>query len=153
MNKQKGFALLRIAFGILWAFDAWLKWQPSFLNGFADQVTMDMSGQPAWITAWIHLWGSIVAPHAYGWAVLVAILQTIIAVGLIFGLFTRTALAIGIVLSLLIWTVPEGFGGPYAPGSTDPGAAIIYVFVFVALWLGASWTAYSIDSKIRKQSY
>lgn len=39
----------------------------------------------------------------------------------------------GVLLSLLIYTIDEGIGGPYGPGSTDIGAAIIYVFVYVAL--------------------
>ena len=30
-------------------------------------------------------------------------------------------------------SVPEGFGGPYGPGSTDIGTGIIYSFVFLAL--------------------
>ena len=47
----------------------------------------------------------------------------------------------GILLSLLIYSVDEGFGGPYGPGSTDIGAAIIYVFVFFALIALESATA------------
>jgi nitrite reductase (NO-forming) len=39
----------------------------------------------------------------------------------------------GMVLSLLIWAIPEGFGGPYGPGSTDIGTGIIYSFVFLSL--------------------
>ncbi len=35
-----------------------------------------------------------------------------------------------------MWSVAEGFGGPYVPGtSTDVGAAIIYSLVFLALLL------------------
>ena len=37
------------------------------------------------------------------------------------------------MLTLAIWSIDEGFSGPYGPGSTDIGAAIIYVFVFLAL--------------------
>jgi uncharacterized membrane protein YphA (DoxX/SURF4 family) len=151
MNSQKSFALLRIAFGFIWAIDAYLKWQPAFLNGFADQVTSALSGQPMWITDWIQLWGNIVTPHAYVWGVLVALSETAIAVGLIFGFFTRTAIIGGILLSLVIWTVPEGFGGPYVPGSTDIGSGSIYVLVFIALWIGMSWKAYSIDAKLKKR--
>jgi thiosulfate dehydrogenase (quinone) large subunit len=149
MNSQKSFALLRIAFGFVWAIDASFKWQPAFLNGFSDQVTMMMSGQPAWIMNWIHLWGAMVSPHAYVWGVIVALSETAIAIGLIFGLFTRTAIISGIILSLIIWTVPEGFGGPYVAGTTDIGTGIIYVFVLVALWLGMSWKSYSIDAKLK----
>ncbi len=151
MNSQKSFALLRIAFGFVWAIDAFFKWQPAFLNGFSDQVTAALSGQPAWITDWIQLWAGIVSPHAYAWAIIVALSETAIAIGLIFGLFTRTAIIGGIILALLIWTVPEGFGGPYIASSTDIGAAIIYVFVLVALWIGMSWKAYSIDARLKRE--
>jgi len=39
----------------------------------------------------------------------------------------------GIIFSLFIWAIPEGFGGPYGPGSTDIGTGIIYSFVFLSL--------------------
>src|SRR5207245_6909546 len=38
-----------------------------------------------------------------------------------------------LILSLLIWAIPEGFGGPYGPGSTDIGTGIVYSFVFLSL--------------------
>jgi thiosulfate dehydrogenase (quinone) large subunit len=150
MKEAKGFAFLRIAFGLVWAFDAVLKWQPAFLNDFAGQVGAMLEGQPAWMAAWIEGWVHLanMSPHLF--AILIAILQTGIALGLILGLFTRTTIIIGILMSLVIWAVPEGFGGPYGAGSTDPGAAIIYLFVFVALWLGASWSMYSIDSRLSR---
>jgi hypothetical protein len=38
--------------------------------------------------------------------------------------------------SRIVWSVAEGFGRPYVPGtSTDVGAAIIYSLVFLALLL------------------
>lgn len=151
MKSEKQFAVLRIAFGLVWAIDACLKWQPGFMNSFTNQVTMMMSGQPGWIAAWIGWWGTLVAPHALAWALLLAVSETAIAIGLVFGLFTRTAIVGGILLSLLIWAIPEGFGGPYVAGSTDIGTGIIYAFVLVALWLGACWKAYSIDSLLMKR--
>ena len=39
-----------------------------------------------------------------------------------------------VFFSLLVWSVGEAFGGPYAAGSTDIGTAIIYAFVFAALY-------------------
>ena len=38
---------------------------------------------------------------------------------------------VGIFTSLVIWGVPEGFGGPYGPTSTDIGTGIIYAMVFI----------------------
>jgi hypothetical protein len=31
-------ALIRIVFGLIWAVDAWLKWQPDFAAGFKDSI-------------------------------------------------------------------------------------------------------------------
>ena len=43
----------------------------------------------------------------------------------------------GVILSVLIWAVPEGFGGPYQSGSggTDIGTGIIYAIAFLGLIL------------------
>ena len=32
--RAKAIALLRAAFGVIWAIAAWLKWQPPFINSF-----------------------------------------------------------------------------------------------------------------------
>lgn len=150
--EDKAFSILRIVFGIVWAIDASFKWSPAFLNNFTDYLNQGAQGQPALVQAWINLWIHWVSvdPHFFG--ILVAIAETAIAIGLIFGLFTRIALLGGIALGVVIWTTCEGFGGPYVAGSTDIGAGIIYVIVFVALWLGKSWSNYSIDSLFKKKS-
>ncbi len=146
MKPEKQFAALRIVFGIVWAIDAFFKWQPAFQTGFLDYFTEALANQPAWVQSWIQLWIGIVSPHPEAWAIVVAIAETAIALGLIFGLFTRIAIIGGAMLIFLIWAVPEGFGGPYTEGATDIGTSIIYVFVFVALWIGESWRAWSMDS-------
>lgn len=145
MDREKFFAVLRIAFGCVWAVDAYLKWQPAFQNGFTDQVSAMISGQPVLVASWIQLWVNLVSTDPHLFALIIALGETAIATGLILGFFTRTALAGGILLSLIIWTVPEGFGGPYISGVTDVGAGIIYVFVLVCLWAGQCWRSYSID--------
>ncbi|HVM73685.1 MAG TPA: DoxX family membrane protein [Candidatus Paceibacterota bacterium] len=148
MNREKTFAMLRIGFGFVWAIDAWFKWQPAFQDGFVDQVSAMLSGQPGWINDWIQMWVNLVSINPHFFALVVALAESAIAIALIFGLFTRAALIGGIVLSLVIWTVPEGFGGPYVAGATDIGAGIIYAFALAALWLGESWKRYSVDSYI-----
>jgi nitrite reductase (NO-forming) len=80
---------------------------------------------------------------------MVALAETAIAIGLIFGFFTEIAIIGGIAMTLVIWSTAEGFGGPYAAGSTDIGAAIIYALLFVALWLGRCWRYYSLDRYLR----
>lgn len=149
MNK-KSFAYLRIGFGAVWAVNAYFKWQPAFIANFSDSLTEAVIGQPGIIQAWINVWANIISLNAQYFAIITAVTETVIAIGLIFGIFTRFAIFLGIIFSLLIWTTAEGFGGPYGASSTDIGAAIIYVFVFAALYLGRSWEEYSLDAKRNK---
>ena len=145
--NAKGFALLRIAFGLVWAVDAYFKWQPAFISDFKDAVSSAATNQPLLIKDWILMWSSTISVNSHHFAIVTAILETIIALGLLFGVFTRYVIYLGILFSLIIWTTAEGFGGPYSGTSTDIGAAIIYVFVFIALLLGKSWMIYSFDAR------
>jgi thiosulfate dehydrogenase (quinone) large subunit len=150
--EDKSFAVLRILFGFIWLVDAMFKWQPAFLNNFTSYLIEGAQGQPALVQAWIHLWmnGVSVNPHLF--ALIVAIAETAIALGLIFGAFTKVTMTGGILMAFVIWSTAEGFGGPYVAGSTDIGAAIIYIIVFVALWLGKAWRHYSIDRWVHERT-
>jgi uncharacterized membrane protein YphA (DoxX/SURF4 family) len=152
--EDKAFSILRIIFGCVWAIDAYFKWQPAFIDNFASYLMDAAQGQPPLVQAWINLWvkGIGVDPHAF--AIVVALGETSIAIGLIFGLFTKAAHMGGMAMSLVIWSTAEGFGGPYVAGSTDIGAAVVYFLLHVALWLGKSWRYYSVDSWMkRKRSF
>jgi thiosulfate dehydrogenase [quinone] large subunit len=139
MKNQKGFTILRIAFGFVWAIDAYFKWQPAFQHGLVGMLTSMLSGQPLWVQSWITLWIHIVSINPSLFAMLIAIIETIIALGLIFNMCTKYMLIVSIAFSVLIWSIAEGFGGPYIAGCTDIGCAVIYAFVAVALLLGQSW--------------
>ncbi len=151
MKSERNFAFLRIAFGCVWAIDAWFKWQPAFLNGLSDMLTSMLDGQPAWVQAWIHLWINMVSVHPHLFAVLIALIETVIAFSLIFGFLTRIGLWVSMIFAFLIWSIGEAFGGPYVAGSTDIGCACIYIFVAIGLYLGASWRAYSLDGLLQQK--
>lgn len=133
-TQEKKFALLRIVFGVVWGIDAAFKWMPAFVNGLPGMIGSMTSGQPSWVADWLNFWLGIIniAPHFF--AVLIAVIESALAVGLAFNLFPRAVYISGFAFSLAIWSVGESFGGPYAAGSTDIGAAIIYSFVFAALY-------------------
>ena len=60
----------------------------------------------------------------------------------------------GIMLSLMIWSIVEGFGGRYGPGSTDIGAAIIYALTFVTIIIverSCNYSKYSLDVLIERK--
>jgi uncharacterized membrane protein YphA (DoxX/SURF4 family) len=67
---------------------------------------------------------------------------------LVIGFLRKTVYVCGIMLSLMIWSIVEGFGGPYGPGSTDVGAAIMYAFIFVVIIIverSSNYNKYSLD--------
>lgn len=144
--RRKGFGVLRILFGLVWAIDAFFKWLPAFHNGLDSYLAAGAEGQPAAVRAWIGFWIGVVGvnPHFYGTAL--ALAETALALALIFGVLTNLAYAGGVLLSPGVWSTAEGFGGPYQPGSVDIGAAIIYVLVFVALFLTSAGIYFGLDT-------
>lgn len=127
-------ATLRIIFGVMWLIDAFFKWRPSFRSGFLDQITSAGQGQPSWLNPWFHFWSTSLAHNPHLFALLTAMVESLIALALIFGFARRTTYLGAAVFSLLIWSVAEGFGGPYSSHSTDIGAAVMYAVVFFALY-------------------
>ena len=146
--RRNGIGVLRIVFGAIWAVDAWFKWQPSFINNFADYLNGAQKDQPLLIHHWIGFWINSVGLDPIVFAYVVAASETLIAVALIFGVFTNLTAVYGAVLSLLIWSTAEGFGGPYASGSADIGAAVIYVLVFAGLFLASSGLYLGLDRRM-----
>jgi nitrite reductase (NO-forming) len=127
---------LRITFGVVWLIDAIMKWLPAWLHG--------------WFTFWINLQ----APSATFFAYVVAVIETAIALALIFGFARKLTYVSAIVFSLLIWATAEGFGGPYTSGAADIGTAIVYALVFASLLvLNAQCgpARYSVDALIERR--
>ncbi|MEI7719818.1 MAG: hypothetical protein WCI89_01240 [bacterium] len=147
MTQEKRFALLRIVFGFAWAVDAALKWAPAVRENIVSVLTQAQDGQPAFEVAWINVWVHIANINPLLFGTLIACLETALALSLIFGIFSRAALWCGLAFSLLVWSVPQGFGGPYTSGATDIDSGIIYVFVFTALIIGRAWRHYTLFQK------
>ncbi len=129
-TRQRCIGILRIMFGFAWTVAAVLKWQPAFINGFADTVKSTMEGQPHLVQVWIGFWLMIINVNPTLFAILEATAETLLALCFLSGLFTNAACVIGIFLSLGVWSVAEGFGGPYIAGqSTDIGTAFPYAIL------------------------
>jgi nitrite reductase (NO-forming) len=124
---------VRIAFGVIWLIDAVLKWLPGFRTTYMGNVMGTAQGQPAATRWWFDLWIRLEHPHATHFAYIVAVVETLIALSLIFGFARKLSYSAAILFSLLIWATAEGFGGPYTAGSADIGTAIIYAVVFAGL--------------------
>ena len=98
--------------------------------------------------SWIGFWVDIVKVDPHVFAHFIAVAETTVAIGLVFGLFSNLTYVLGALLTLVIWTTAEGFGGPYVAGSTDIGGAIIYVIVFGGLFLSASGLYLGLDRRL-----
>lgn len=146
--RRRAFGVLRILFGVVWAIDAAFKWQPSFITGFTSYLTGALSGQPPAVKAWISFWIDIVKVDPNVFAHVVAGAETALAIALILGLFSNLADLGGMLLCLVVWSTAEGLGGPYTAGSTDIGTAIIYVFVFAALFLAQAGLSIGLDRRL-----
>lgn len=143
-------ATVRIGFGLVWAIDPWLKWQPAFMNGFATYLTGAASAaQPTWVDNWIHFWLYVVHVDPKLVCHLVALGESAIAVAILAGIGVRSVAVLGSALSLLIWSTAEGFGGPYTSGATDVGASIIYVGVFALLAMTQAGYVWGLDGRWR----
>ncbi len=145
---------VRAAFGVIWAVDAYLTWQPAFSAHYVGYLYNAAHGQPDWLRPWFAFWIAAVTPAAGIFIWLTRIIETLIAAGLLLGLARKWIYIGGGIFSLLIWSTAEGFGGPYATGAGNLGPALVYVLVFIALIvfdrvLGK--TPYSVDYYLERR--
>ena len=139
---------LRITFGVIWLVDAILKWLPGFRADYMSVIMGQTDGQPAWLNGWFHFWINLQHGQVNFFVDVVATVETLIALALIFGFARKLTYLSAAIFSLLIWSTAEGFGGPYTSGSSDVGTALIYAIVFAGLlalnyYVGPS--RYSVD--------
>jgi thiosulfate dehydrogenase [quinone] large subunit len=144
--RARTLACLRVAFGGIWAVAAWLKWQPAFQHSFVAQINKAKDGQAPAIQAWISWWSALISLNPLLFARIEASTETALALLLILGLFSNLSYAVGALLALGIWAVPEGVGGPYVPGqTTDVGTTLPYALIFGMLFVTAAGQYYAVD--------
>jgi cytochrome oxidase Cu insertion factor (SCO1/SenC/PrrC family) len=134
---------LRIAFGILWAFDGLLQVQGSMPEGVPGGVlTPAASSSPGWVQHLVNVGVTIWSDHPVSAAAATLWIQVGIGLFLLVaprGYWSRSAGAVSAGWGLVVWVFGEAFGGVFAPGSSwllgTPGAALFYVVagVLVAL--------------------
>ncbi len=144
--RERGVGIARIVFGLVWVVAAVLQWLPQFQNSFVAQVSVAKAGQPAFIQGWITFWANLVSVNPLLFARILASTEAVLAAFLILGIFSNLTYIVGIFLSLGIWAIPEGFGGPYIAGvTTDIGTAFPYAILFVVLLFLAAGRYYGLD--------
>ncbi|MFZ0386588.1 MAG: hypothetical protein WAL22_13055 [Solirubrobacteraceae bacterium] len=131
---RRGATILRLAFGVVWAINAALKWLPGYRSTYLSQLKAVAQGQPSFLHGWFHFWITLQSGAPSVWADLTGVTETALALVLLLGVVRRPGYLVGAGYMLLVWSVGEGFGGPYVSGSTDIGAGIIYTVLFLTLF-------------------
>ncbi len=124
-------SFIRIILGIVWLIDGYLKFSPGLIDSFPALIKSE--GQPSWLQPWFNFWSSVTSANAAPFVYSIGTLEVALGVALVLGFMRKIAYFSGMILSLLIWAIPEGFGGPYGPASTDIGTGVIYSFLFLSL--------------------
>ncbi len=152
IGRRRLAGVLRIVFGVVWAIDAALKWRPDFLHGrvFAHQFGIHDQITTPVVRQWIDLWQYIAAVVPTGMGVATAIVETLIAVGLLTGTLLNVVYVGSAVYSFGIWSAAEAFGLPWsAAGATDIGPSIGYIIAALALLAAPGNAMWSVDRVLR----
>lgn len=151
-RRLHGAAAARIGYGVVWAIDASFKWLPGFIHGQtldkelnkADKIDVPVLHQ------WLQMWHSLAGINLGAFAVGTAIIETLIALGLIFGVFSNLVFIGSAVFSFGIWSSAEAFHLPWStPGITDLGPSVAYIFASLALFSAAAGSVWSVDRVLR----
>jgi uncharacterized membrane protein YphA (DoxX/SURF4 family) len=145
-------SFMRIILGIVWLIDGSLKFSSGFVDSFPALIKSQ--GQPSWLQPWFDFWSSATAANAAPFVYSIGTLELALGAALVLGFMRKIVYLGGMILSLLIWAIPEGFGGPYGPGSTDIGTGVIYSFLFLSLIIINTISGpskYSLDSLLEQR--
>ncbi len=124
----------KIMWAVLWIVTAWL-WLcgPS---SSANATSSMVNGVPSAIGPLDSLQNSLsTATRGDGLviALIFAALSAAIGVGVAAGWRARWLLAASIVLNVIYWVIPQGLGGIFAGGATDPNSAPLFVLLACAM--------------------
>jgi thiosulfate dehydrogenase [quinone] large subunit len=151
LRRLRGAAVVRILFGLLWAIDAWLKWLPGFIGGqtIAHELNPQSVSTPV-VHGWVQLWHDVAGMNPGMFAMGTAVIETLLAAALIFGILSNLTFIVTAAFSFGIWTAPEHMHLPWGtPGMTDLGPSIGYVFAALALFYATAGATWSVDAVIR----
>jgi uncharacterized membrane protein YphA (DoxX/SURF4 family) len=147
-------AMLRILVGAVWATDATLKFLPRAPPELAYWLVVGSGQDQPSLSWWFSYWEGTIAASPTLWWYGTGALEALLAMALLLGFARRFAYLGGFLLSLALWAIPEGFGGPYLPSTTDVGAGLLYALVFLMLLQMDSVSGparFAVDSSIGRR--
>ncbi|MDE1851741.1 MAG: hypothetical protein KGH69_03585 [Candidatus Micrarchaeota archaeon] len=124
---------IEILFGAVWGVDALLKLNGYFIGSMPELIAASAAHQPLWMAPWFQFWAGITALNPPFFAISIITLELLLSIALMLGILRKFAYGGGFILSLVVWSIPAGLGGPYGPASTDIGTGIAYAMVFLLL--------------------
>jgi uncharacterized membrane protein YphA (DoxX/SURF4 family) len=146
----------RVLLGIVWLIDGVFKFTSGYTDNFLGDVQNSQANAPGWLSGWYSFWVTQATNSGTAIVYTVGSLEVALGLALVLGFMRKYAYVGGIVLSLLIWAVPEGFGGPYGAGTgaTDIGTGIIYalaIFGLVVINAISGPSRWSLDALIERR--
>lgn len=140
LEQEKLTGLLRISFGLIWCINIWFHLQPQHLDHYLNQYQSAATNGPHWLAPWLNGIISIfqsIGPHAV--AVIMVIIEILIAVSLITGWMGRAGAWLGLIYSLFMFSTVNTFGAPFSTGYTDPGPWPPYIIAFIFMIESRAW--------------
>ena len=124
---------LRLLVGSILAVDATLQFLPGAPPQLAYLLVVGAGQDQPALSWWFSYWAGVIAGNPGLWWYGTGVLMAILATCLILGLARRLAYVIGFLFGLMLWAIPNGFGGPYSAPNTDIGAGLLYAVLFLIL--------------------
>ncbi len=132
----------QLVLAMVWLLDAVLQIQPFMFtpgaNGFSGMIGGLATGNPGWIADMIRWNASIVDHDPVLTNTLFALIQFLIAFGIVWRRTCKAALALSIVWAIGVWWFGEGLGGIFSGAATPfgggPGGVLFYAVLAVVLW-------------------
>ena len=132
----------QLVLATVWLLDAVLQLQPFMFtrgaNGFSGMLNSLAPGNPGWIEHSITWNASNVDHNPVLSDSLFALVQFLIAFGIVWKRSLKPALALSIVWAISVWWFGEGLGnithGGATPFGGGPGAVLFYALLAVLLW-------------------
>ena len=132
----------RLVLATIWLTDAVLQIQPIMFtpgpNGFSGMLHGVASGNPGLVSRTVMWNASIVYHQPVLTNALFALIQFVIAFGIVYPRTLRPALVLSIAWSLGVWWFGEGAGGVFlgtaTPFGGGPGGVLFYAVLAALLW-------------------
>jgi hypothetical protein len=137
---------LQLALAAIWVFDGLLQFQTyMFTKAFATQILAPTAaGNPSWIADSILWTARVVEANPVLANTIFATLQLAIGLAIAWRRSLRTALAVSIVWSLIVWWFGEGLGGLLLGQASAldgaPGGVLLYLVLAILVWPTAKST-------------